>query len=108
MRAGVTFPVPLSSLRERVFFGYPFSPRLGREGRRGFSHHPPSNLPQALYLPGPSCRRYLGPLHSCAISFFWPFSLLRSISIYVLDDAGTGVISCALDQLYYSCGELLT
>jgi hypothetical protein len=56
-RAGFTFPFPLSSLRERGFFGYPFSRCLGREGLRGFSRHPPSNLPQALCLPGPSCRR---------------------------------------------------
>jgi hypothetical protein len=47
---------PLVSTRE-VFFRYPFSRCLGREGRRGFSRHPPQILPQALCLPGPSCRR---------------------------------------------------
>jgi hypothetical protein len=31
----------------------------GREGRRGFSRHPPSNLPQALCLLGPGYRRRL-------------------------------------------------
>jgi hypothetical protein len=42
-----------------------------REGRRGFSHHPPQILPQALCLPGPGCRRWLVVSAACGIIKLW-------------------------------------
>jgi hypothetical protein len=57
--AGVTFPFPgTSRLHERGFFsGTSFLAVSAGRGGAGFPVAPPSILPQALWLPGPSCRR---------------------------------------------------
>jgi hypothetical protein len=57
--AGDTFHLPLSPLvSTRGFFsGTPFPAVLAGRGAARFPLAPPSILPQALCLPGPSCRR---------------------------------------------------